>query len=288
MSVGIPAWDVGAEAGVGKKLTVEEQGMVVGLAKALAKASYKPVRSNASGIASGLVRLRKDELTVADIDSVLGRYGCAGQVARDVLGKQGVVLPTIEENGNFNLALPVKEEEARPRFGDAAMRERDGQAPEHHTAARHPGGGLGMMAAEEADAVGPNRREHRDHDDEMEGAASKEAPASEAAKSEADADPTTSERPRGRRKRFREGKGVGATEKAPSAAARHMRAHGSDTNVEQGEAHVSESVASTKPEDEGRRTRAVAPSSSRDAVGAARPRATKGTERPPLAKRAPR
>lgn len=75
-----------------KKLTADEQAMVVSLAKVLAKISYGPVRSNASGIASGLVRLRKDPLPVSDVDSVLGRYGCAGSSARETLVHAGVLV----------------------------------------------------------------------------------------------------------------------------------------------------------------------------------------------------
>ena len=103
---------------VAKKLTVEEQGMVVRLAKVLAKISYGPVRSNASGISSGLVRLRKDPLTPADIDSVLDRYGCAGPTSRSTLGRAGVLVAA-GESGGFHLALPK---------GESAKKAQDTQA----------------------------------------------------------------------------------------------------------------------------------------------------------------
>lgn len=92
--------------------------MVVRLAKVLAKISYGPVRSNASGISSGLVRLRKDPLTLADIDSVLERYGCAGPTSRSTLGRAGVLVAA-GESGGFHLALPK---------GGGAKKDQDAQA----------------------------------------------------------------------------------------------------------------------------------------------------------------
>lgn len=92
--------------------------MVVRLAKVLAKISYGPVRSNASGISSGLVRLRKDPLTPADIDSVLDRYGCAGPTSRSTLGRAGVLVAA-GESGGFHLALPK---------GESAKKAQDTQA----------------------------------------------------------------------------------------------------------------------------------------------------------------
>ena len=101
---------------VGKKLTVEEQGMVVRLAKVLAKISYGPIRSNASGIASGLIRLRRDPVTAENIDSVLGKYGCAGATSRDTLARAGVIVPA-EAEGEYHLALPMTAAEAREAAG---------------------------------------------------------------------------------------------------------------------------------------------------------------------------
>ena len=79
--------------------------MVVRLAKVLAKISYGPVRSNASGISSGLVRLRKDPLSADDVDSVLERYGCAGATSRSTLERAGVLV-SAGGAGKFHLALP--------------------------------------------------------------------------------------------------------------------------------------------------------------------------------------
>ena len=131
-------------ARVAKKLTAEEQSMVIRLAKVLAKVPHKGVRSNASGIASGLVRLRKDELSVADVDSVLGRYGCAGASARDVLARAGALVAA--EEGGFHLALPVS------AVGDVAAEVHDAGAAEavagpDASSAAHSGGTAGEPAS---------------------------------------------------------------------------------------------------------------------------------------------
>ena len=135
-----------------KKLTVEEQGMVVRLAKVLAKISYGPIRSNASGIASGLVRLRKDPLDIGDVDSVLGRYGCAGKTTRDTLERAGVLVESGEE-GSFHLALPVQDEdEAEGTRAKGAQAEAGGDGS-RGAAVQSGGDGAGSSADGEAPAL---------------------------------------------------------------------------------------------------------------------------------------
>ncbi len=62
-----------------QKLTEQEQAMVVELAKLLGKKLPAAHRSNAGGIASGLVRQRKRPLTAADVTAVLGKYGAGAE-----------------------------------------------------------------------------------------------------------------------------------------------------------------------------------------------------------------
>lgn len=98
--------------------------MVVGLAKLLGKVLPVAQRSNAGGIASGLVRLRKDLLTVGDVNSVLSKYG-AGPSARKALERAGVlVVGSLKESGDatssepeklYVLTLPQPEERASKR-----------------------------------------------------------------------------------------------------------------------------------------------------------------------------
>lgn len=73
-----------------RKLTEQEQARVLSLAKLLGRKLPTNQRSNAGGIASGLVRVRKDRLAVGDVTSVLERYG-AGQEVLDSLVELGVL-----------------------------------------------------------------------------------------------------------------------------------------------------------------------------------------------------
>ena len=84
--------------------------MLIRLSKALGKMTYGPIRSNASGISSGLVRLRKDSLTDKDVDSVLVNYGCAGPKARRALKDAGILVLERGEgkDATYILALPQK------------------------------------------------------------------------------------------------------------------------------------------------------------------------------------
>ena len=87
-----------------QKLTEQEQAGVVALAKTLGKELPAAYRGNAGGIASGLVRLRKPQLTEQDVRSVLERYDAAGMETK-VLVDLGVLEPT--ENGDFALRTPA-------------------------------------------------------------------------------------------------------------------------------------------------------------------------------------
>ena len=75
-----------------QKLTEQEQAAVVTLAKLLGKELPAAHRSNAGGIASGLVRLRKKPLTAADVTAVLDRYG-AGKEELEALLAMDVLSP---------------------------------------------------------------------------------------------------------------------------------------------------------------------------------------------------
>ena len=57
-----------------QKLTEQEQAAVVALAKLLGKGLPARQRGNAGGIASGLVRLRKNPIAEADVRAVIEKY----------------------------------------------------------------------------------------------------------------------------------------------------------------------------------------------------------------------
>lgn len=85
-----------------QKLTEQEQATVVALAKFLGKELPAPHRSNAGGIASSLVRLRRRPLTAADVTAVLEKYG-AGADELEALVAMDVLEPT---DGGYLLAVP--------------------------------------------------------------------------------------------------------------------------------------------------------------------------------------
>ncbi len=90
-----------------QKLTEQEQAMVVELAKLLGKKLPAAHRSNAGGIASGLVRQRKRPLTAADVTSVLGKYG-AGDEELEALLAMDVLEPV---DGGYLLSVPAREDD---------------------------------------------------------------------------------------------------------------------------------------------------------------------------------
>ena len=85
------------------KLTEQEQATVVRLAKLLGKELPVEFRGNAGGIASGLVRLRKNPLSEKDVRSVLERYDAA-KMKTGVLVDLGVLEPQGE--GAYALSTP--------------------------------------------------------------------------------------------------------------------------------------------------------------------------------------
>lgn len=88
-----------------QKLTEQEQAAVVTLAKLLGKELPAAHRSNAGGIASGLVRLRKKPLTAADVTAVLDRYG-AGKEELEALLAMDVLSPV---DGGYELNVPTED-----------------------------------------------------------------------------------------------------------------------------------------------------------------------------------
>lgn len=90
-----------------QKLTEQEQAMVVELAKLLGKKLPAAHRSNAGGIASGLVRLRKRPLTASDVTAVLGKYG-AGDEELEALLAMDVLEPV---DGGYLLSVPAREDD---------------------------------------------------------------------------------------------------------------------------------------------------------------------------------
>lgn len=88
-----------------QKLTEQEQAAVVTLAKLLGKELPAAHRSNAGGIASGLVRLRKKPLTAADVTAVLDRYS-AGKEELEALLAMDVLSPV---DGGYELSVPTED-----------------------------------------------------------------------------------------------------------------------------------------------------------------------------------
>ncbi|WP_239386791.1 Wadjet anti-phage system protein JetD domain-containing protein [Olsenella sp. An293] len=101
-----------------QKLTEQEQAAVVELAKLLGKKLPTAHRSNAGGIASGLVRLRKRPLTAADVNAVLDKYG-AGADELEALLTLDVLEPT---DGGYLLVIPAREDASEEK--DAASDQR--------------------------------------------------------------------------------------------------------------------------------------------------------------------
>ena len=101
-----------------QKLTEQEQAAVVELAKLLGKKLPAAHRSNAGGIASGLVRLRKRPPTAADVNAVLDKYG-AGADELEALLTLDVLEPT---DGGYLLVFAGREDASEEK--DAASDQR--------------------------------------------------------------------------------------------------------------------------------------------------------------------
>lgn len=87
-----------------QKLTEQEQATVVALAKLLGKGLPARQRGNAGGIASGLVRLRKNPIAAEDARSVIEKYDGDNETL-DALIELGVLSPA-SGSGGYALAVP--------------------------------------------------------------------------------------------------------------------------------------------------------------------------------------
>lgn len=93
-----------------QKLTPEEQQTLLALSRALGRILPFESRGMAGGIASGLVRLRAETLSLDDVMGVLTRYG-AGQEAFDALVRVHALIT--HEGGGYTLAVPEKQDVRR-------------------------------------------------------------------------------------------------------------------------------------------------------------------------------
>lgn len=87
-----------------QKLTEQEQAAVVALAKLLGKGLPARQRGNAGGIASGLVRLRKNPIAEADVRAVIEKYE-GDEETLTTLVELGILSPATGTN-DYALAVP--------------------------------------------------------------------------------------------------------------------------------------------------------------------------------------
>lgn len=111
-----------------QKLTEQEQAAVVALAKLLGKGLPARQRGNAGGIASGLVRMRKNPLAEEDVRSVIEKYD-GDEETLPALVELGILSPAAE-TGGFALAVPVDDGTLV-----AAPRQAPAQQPQRHRGA---------------------------------------------------------------------------------------------------------------------------------------------------------
>lgn len=90
-----------------QKLTEQEHAAVVSLAKLLGRELPSKQRSIAGGIASGLVRLRKNPVPSQDVEAILAKYG-AGQETLDSLRELGVLEPVADDGGYLLTVSPAR------------------------------------------------------------------------------------------------------------------------------------------------------------------------------------
>ena len=90
-----------------QKLTEQEHAAVVSLAKLLGRELPSKQRSIAGGIASGLVRLRKNPGPSQDVEAILAKYG-AGQETLDSLRELGVLEPVADDGGYLLTVSPAR------------------------------------------------------------------------------------------------------------------------------------------------------------------------------------
>ena len=127
-----------------RKLTEQEQARVLSLAKLLGRKLPTNQRSNAGGIASGLVRVRKDRLAVGDVTSVLERYGAGQEVLDSLVGLGVLEERPVPMDGNeplmtYQLVTPadlrLARQAARADAAETNTGERDGARDGRATAA---------------------------------------------------------------------------------------------------------------------------------------------------------
>ena len=111
-----------------RKFTEEEQKCATALAKTLAAALPPVHRSKASGIASGLVRLRSTSLSTTQAREVLEKYGAGPDVAA-ALAHAGVWTRTAEGEYNISPALltTAEHDAGNPAARNGADRQPAGQ-----------------------------------------------------------------------------------------------------------------------------------------------------------------
>ena len=109
-----------------QKLTEQEQAAVVALAKLLGKGLPARQRGNAGGIASGLVRLRKNPIAKADVRAVIEKYE-GDEETLTTLVELGVLSPA---SGTDCYALAVPEDDGTL----VASARRDAGRPQAHRA----------------------------------------------------------------------------------------------------------------------------------------------------------
>ena len=91
-----------------QKLTEQEQATVVALAKLLGKGLPAQQRGNAGGIASGLVRLRKNPIAADDVRAVIERYD-GDEETLSSLVELGVLSPASGGADGYALAVPEED-----------------------------------------------------------------------------------------------------------------------------------------------------------------------------------
>ena len=91
-----------------QKLTEQEQATVVALAKLLGKGLPAQQRGNAGGIASGLVRLRKNPIAADDVRAVIERYA-GDEETLSSLVELGVLSPASGGADGYALAVPEED-----------------------------------------------------------------------------------------------------------------------------------------------------------------------------------
>ena len=131
------------------KLTEQEQAAVTALTKLLAKGLPTPQRSSAGGIASGLVRMRKEQLSADDVRAVLTRYDAQAVPLQNLVDARALI--AVGE-GLFSLGTASGEvpnspaPEQDPAGAPAATPSKRGGAPAASAAQGEPSSGSAKPA----------------------------------------------------------------------------------------------------------------------------------------------